>query len=148
MKTILPLSIDRTVSQMYRLASQYWTDVLPMGWTTVPEVFGAIRMLPYTVDAQAPECGGAVECVKRPGLTLVLGGDCDDKAVLSGAAMNALNIPWHIVTSSGSPDLEMEHTYIEIVGELDGKLMWLPFDATKPDLDLYTEHPYTAKITW
>lgn len=123
---------------------QYIPDVQNQRWHTVGEVFEAVRRVPYTSDETATECNGANECLKRPGLTLALGGDCDDKAILAGAGLLAIGVPVRIVTTSYRDDGEFQHTYLEVL--LDGQ--WLPFDATYPDGQLFVEQPFTNKQVW
>jgi hypothetical protein len=142
--TTLQHSLAGTVQQMYRLMSQYIPDVQNMGWDSVTAVFNGVKDLPYRSDSTAPECMGAAECVKRPGLTLFLGGDCDDKVILAGAALLRLGYPVRIVTASYTPDGEMQHTYLEIY--IEGR--WYPFDATYAGNVLFQEAPYTNKQVW
>lgn len=144
MLRILPHTLPATISQMYRLMQQHIPDVQKMRWRSVYDVYQAVQNLPYRSDATAPECGGAVECVKRPAYTLVLGGDCDDKAILAGAGLLSLGVPVRIVTASYRPDGEMQHTYLEVF--FQGQ--WLPFDATYPTGQIFTEAPYTNKEVW
>lgn len=139
-----PLTLDRTVSEMYRLAHEYTKDVRNLHLKSLDEVWQLVRRVPYRRDVEAEECGGAVECLKRPGLTLMLGGDCDDKTILAGAALNLLGVTWRIVTVSFNGDGEMSHTYLEVnLG--DG---WLPFDPTTGNLPMFAELPFTNKIVW
>ena len=142
--TLHPHSLATTIQQMYRLMLQYIPDVQNLGWRTVADVFNAVRAVPYTEDGAAHECLGAGECVKRPGLTLALGGDCDDKVILAGAGLASLGVPSRIVTTSYRPDGEFQHTYLEVF--LEGR--WWPFDATYPENQLFTEAPYTRKQVW
>lgn len=144
MLTLQAHTLAGTVAAMYRLMQQYIPDVWNQGWRSVPEVFDGVKQVPYRRDETASECGGAGECVKRPGLTLALGGDCDDKVVLAGAALAALGVPHRIVTTSYRPDGAMQHTYLEILANGD----WLPFDATYPYNQLFVEAPYTRKEVW
>lgn len=144
MTTLQQHSLEATIQHMYRLMGQYIPDVQNLGWNSVAEVFNGVKDLPYRPDDTAPECLGAGECVKRPGLTLVLGGDCDDKVVLAGAALLWLGYPVRIVTASYNADGQMQHTYLELYA--NGR--WYPFDATYAGNVPFYEAPYTAKQVW
>lgn len=144
MVTLSDLDLEKTIAQIYRLARDYTADVKPLRWDSILAIFNAVKSLPYRRDETAPECGGAAECVKRPALTLALGGDCDDKAVLAGSALSLLGVPWRVVTTSYSPDGEMSHVYLEVL--ITGK--WFPFDATHADNRLGEEAPFYQKAWW
>jgi transglutaminase-like putative cysteine protease len=137
------LTLPNTVAAMYRLM-EHTEDVRPLRWQSVREVFDAVRAVPYKPDSTARECGGAAECVKRPVYTLMLGGDCDDKTILAGAALRVLGIPSRVVTVAYTPGGAMEHTYLEVF--LNGR--WRPFDPTNPALSMFEEAPYATKVVW
>ena len=137
-------TLENTICQMYRLMHAYRSDVASLGWRSVSDVFSAVKALPYTRDHDAQECLGHGECVKRPGITLATGGDCDDKVIVAGAALLNLGIPFRVVTTGYQPDGEMQHTYLEVF--VEGR--WRPFDATYPHNQLFVEAPYTAKQVW
>lgn len=141
---VLEHSLARTIDKMYRLMQQHIPDVKNLGWRSVTDVFNAVKSVPYTPDVDAAECLGADECVKRPGYTLALGGDCDDKTILAGAGLMNLGVPVRIVTTSYREDGQMQHVYLEIF--IEGN--WYPFDATYPENALFMEAPYTAKQVW
>lgn len=144
MRLITPLDLDRTVSEIKRLATVYTADVAGLGWHSIHDVFEGVKRIPYRKDETAPECVGSIECVKRPGLTLALGGDCDDKVVVAGAALNLLGVPWRIVTASYADDGVMTHVYLEVL--IGGR--WFPFDPTSPDTVLGEEIPARSKAIW
>jgi len=142
--TVYAHTLEATIGQMYRLMHQYRNDVRSTGWRNIREVYEGVKHVPYRRDETAAECLGAAECVKRPGLTLVLGGDCDDKVILAGAALLNLGVPFRVVTTSYLPSGEMQHTYLEIY--VDG--VWLPFDPTYQHNNLGQEANYTHKLVW
>ena len=144
MTTVEEHSLSATVQHMYRMMDKHKADVKCMGWRSITDVFNGVRSLPYVPDAEAPECLGAGECVKRPGYTLALGGDCDDKAILAGAGLSNLGVPVRIVTTSYREDEQMQHVYLEAF--IEGR--WYPFDATYSGNIPFVEAPYTAKQTW
>src|SRR5207245_10835491 len=86
---------------------------------------------------------GVDECLKRPEYG-VIEGDCDDKAILAGAMLSRISIPWRIVTVSYRPDNVQSHVYLEVC--INGQ--YLPFDATYPANQIFWELPYTKKIVW
>lgn len=139
-----PLTLPATISEMYSLARDYALDVAPLGLRSLPEIYSFVARVPYVRDVDAPECEGAEECVKRPIMTMTLGGDCDDKAILAGAFLTVIGVPWRIVTTSDIPSGEMTHTYVEVYWS--GR--WLPFDATIGDIPMFTEKPFLTKKTW
>lgn len=144
MNSTYPLDVEETVSHMKRLASAYAEDLRPLRLHTVEQVFDYVKSLPYTRDSQSAECHGCDECVKRPGYVALLGGDCDDHAVVAAAALSLIGVPWRVVTTSYSLSGSMEHVYLEVlVGD-----NWLPFDATYSTGVLFAERPYTLKKVW
>lgn len=144
MLAFAPLTLERTVAEMYRLINAYTSDVVDVAWTSPEQIFHAVQGIPYVRDQDAPECRGAIECLKRPVYTLMAGGDCDDKAVLAGAALTLIGVPFRIVTTSYVESERMQHTYLEVY--VRGS--WLPFDATHQGTQLYREEPYTKKWIW
>lgn len=142
--TLSPLSVPATVAEMYRLADAYTGDVRGLPWVnSLENIFSAVQHIPYIADNLAPECMGLVECVKRPRITLLYGGDCDDKAVLAGAALSVIGVPWRIVTASYD-DGPPSHVYLEV--GVAGR--WLPFDATTDETELFAEKTYSQKQEW
>lgn len=141
--TVLPLDVSSTVAQMYRLARAYRSDLRALPWRTLEEVFRGVAAVPYRRDEDALECAGNVECLKRPALTRALGGDCDDKAILAGAALSNIGVPWRFVTASYNGE-DMTHVYLEVF--VHGA--WIPFDATSGELTLGEELPFVEKIVW
>ena len=132
-------SATRSLS-IYRLAQDCSAD-LPDEWCESLEgAFDRARQVPYFRDADS---GGAGEVIKRP-MYGMLGGDCDDKAVLIGAACERLGIPWRIVTTSRRPNKSIHHVYNEV--NIDGD--WLPVDATYAKNELFVAKPTTKKIVW
>lgn len=142
-RTLYPHSLTDTIGHMYRMIHKYTPEASGFGWQTLFDVYDGVRAVRYVRDEEAPECAGAAECLKRPTITRVLGGDCDDKVILAGAALNALGIPFRIVTA-GYHGPDMEHTYLEV--HTSGQ--WLPFDATYPHQQIFQEQPYTVKQVW
>lgn len=129
-----------TVQEIYRLASEYQTDVVPGKLTSLRNIFDRVRTVPYRTDFDS--CGED-ECLKRPAFGLIEG-DCDDKTIIAGAYFNRLGIPWRVKTVSYNSEGEMQHVYPEVL--LSGQ--WMPFDATYSRNKLFTERPYTNSITW
>lgn len=142
--TTVPHTLENTVGLMAQMIIDGIPDVEKIGVSTPAEVFELVKNVPYTVDKDAPECGCHVECLKRPGYTLVLGGDCDDKVILAGAMLTRMGVPSRIVTTSYREDGVMQHTYLEIQNGDE----WVPFDATYSHHELGFEYPYTVKQVW
>jgi transglutaminase-like putative cysteine protease len=144
--TAQPLTVAQTVGEIVRLANEYQSDVAGVPWYSVQDVFRTVRGLPYVPDEEAPENElGAMEFLKRPGLTLRSGGDCDDKTALALAGLVKLGVPARVVTVSYNPDRVLEHVYLEVM--LPGSVVWQPFDPTNTDRP-FTEKPFTSKIVW
>lgn len=133
-------ALTYTIGQLYRLADEYTGDVAGYRFQDLYQVFNFTRQIPYVRDVDA--CGYE-ECLKRP-LYGVQGGDCDDKAIFAGAALTFLKIPWRAVTTSYTADKIMQHVYLEVYD----RGTWRPFDATYENNTIFTERPYTDKITW
>lgn len=132
--------LEYTIGEMYRLADKYTGDVERYDLHTVDQIFNAARRIPYVSDLGS--CGEE-ECLKRPAYGY-WEGDCDDKAIFSGAALRRIGVPFRFVTVAFSPTAEMSHVYLEIYR--GGK--WLPFDPTYIQNSLYRESPYAQKIVW
>lgn len=132
-----------TVQEMYRLSRTYVRDVAPLLIQDVYQAFDYVKGLPYVTDQAS--CN-RLECLKRPEFTMQSGGDCDDKAILAGAIMEFLKVPWRLVTTSYATDKVPSHVYLEIYKPLFGG--WRPFDATYPSGVIFTERPYTFKEVW
>lgn len=145
MSYTVPHTLENTVGLMAKMMIEGIPDIEKIGVSNPAEVFELVKGVPYTADKSAPECANRAECLKRPGYTLVLGGDCDDKVILAGAMLVRMGVPVRIVTTSYRPDGLMQHTYLEM---FDGK-NWIPFDATYPGpQQIGFEYPYTAKQVW
>src|SRR5689334_10872511 len=96
-------SLEYTVAQMYRLAYEYATDAAPYALANLRDAFERVASLPYVPDDLGT---GYPEALKRPAYTFTGGGDCDDKAIALGAALNLLRVPWHFVTATNRTDGE------------------------------------------
>lgn len=131
--------LTHTVAEMYRLIDRYDADVSDFPYSP-GAIFDRVRRIPYVRDSVRCNAG---ECVMRPAYGLH-GGDCDDKAIIAGAALKRAGIPFRIVTTSYRDDGQMQHTYLEIA-HAD---RWVPFDATYAHNRIGTEKPFTQKLTW
>jgi len=134
------LSLENTVFEMYRLARKYSDEVKrAYNFKTIQDVFDFTKNIPFVLDIEA----GAPEVLKSPAIG-VSGGDCDDKVIFAGAALEALGIAWRIVTVSMRPDKKIHHAYLEF--QSGGK--WFPFDATYAANEFLDEKYFTKKIIW
>lgn len=146
MLRIVAHTLEGTIGAMYELIVRYSGDARDFGWSTLQEVFRGVQGTRYVSDDDALSSMGvqADEFLKRPRLTYLFGGDCDDKTILAGAALHYLGIPLRIATSSHRSDQVMDHVYLEVfVGGV-----WRPFDATYPGTRIFEETSYTDKLIW
>lgn len=157
--TVLPYkNVDNTLSHIFGLiqaskqtdSDQYLT---PFAKYDLMQVYDYVRALPYVKDPEtSPLNGGdAIELLKAPKYTMLMGGDCDCKAILLGSILERMNVPYRMAVVSTQPDKQLHHIYPEI--QLNG--LWVPFDATYPlDDPRYTasqpfvENPYTLKVIY
>lgn len=85
MQTVLQgVSISRTIKIMRQLVYTHKNDLVPYKNLSLKQFFNVVKKLPY--DAKEFETG---EILKRPKITLSQGGDCDDKAILMAAFLQA-----------------------------------------------------------
>lgn len=132
------LSYEETVSQIFRLAREYYRDLIPYTKFKPQEFFTVIQKMPYVRDPEG------IEFINRPKISLALAGtghpfDCDDRAVLSLAYFKALNEVNAIfgrveqyetrIVVTGRRSLP-HHVYIEY--RQIGNPEWIPFDPTYP----------------
>lgn len=117
------LDVQQTASEMYRLAYAWKEDMAPYASYSLPELFNALKSLPWQADPQD------TELLKRPWYTMNRvgpGGDCDDKAIAVGAYCHLNGFPFRFVAVSRSPQMDLHHVYTEIMINGD----WLTFDPT------------------
>jgi len=115
-----------TGTLMVRLAKQYHRDVAPYAALTAPEFFNKVKSIPYNRDPEH------VEFLQRPVYTLAgnrPGGDCDDKAIVSGAYAICNGIPFRFVAMGRYKDKPLHHVATDFY--LNGS--WLHFDPTYSD---------------
>jgi transglutaminase-like putative cysteine protease len=108
---------------MYRMASAWKQDMAPYATLPLSQVFNLLRLIPYRSDP--PD----VEFLQRPFHTLNrtgAGGDCDDKAIASGAWAHLNGIPFRFVAVSRYADRPLHHVFAEMY--IGGG--WIAFDPT------------------
>lgn len=117
------LDVEQTAREMYRLAYAWRHDMDPWASLSIPELFQLLKSIPYNPDP------ANIEILQRPWYTmrsLGFGGDCDDKAIASGAYCHLHNRPYRFVAASRFENKPLHHVYTEIM--LKGS--WLIFDPT------------------
>jgi len=108
---------------MYRMASAWKQDMAPHASLSLSEVFNLLKAIPYRPDPPDEEY------LMRPFYTLRglgAGGDCDDKAIASGAWANLNGLGFRFVAVSRSLEKPLHHVYTEMY--IGGR--WLTFDPT------------------
>lgn len=108
---------------MYRMASAWRQDMAPYATWEISRIFNRLRSIPYRPDP--PD----VEFLQRPWYTmhgLGQGGDCDDKAIASGAWAHLNGIPFRFVAASRYTDRPLHHVFTEMY--IGGR--WTVFDPT------------------
>jgi transglutaminase-like putative cysteine protease len=112
-----------TGREMYRMAKAWKQDMAPYATMSASQVFNLLRSIPYRPDP--PD----VEFLQRPRYTLSMsgaGGDCDDKAIASGAWAHLNGIPFRFVAVSRYSDRPLHHVFTEMyIGN-----SWIAFDPT------------------
>lgn len=117
--------ISQTSNEMYRLAFAWKEDMAPYASMSLSELFDKLKSIPFHPDPDD------MEYLQRPWYTLggySRGGDCDDKAIATGAWANLHHIPFRFVAVQieGNPTNDLHHVYTELY--IQEK--WIPFDPT------------------
>ena len=140
------INVDNTVVNMQKMVNDHFRDDCLRVFDTWPieRVFDYIsKEIPYVPDpSRVPSLNNdAVELLKSPEMTMLNGGDCDDKSILAASILERRNKPWRFVVVSTKPDGSLHHVYLEVlIGD-----EWLPFDATYPRNRIFTENRFTKK---
>lgn len=116
--------VQDTGREMYRMASAWKQDMAPYATLALSQVFNLLKSIPYRPDPPDEEF------LQRPRYTLTrtgAGGDCDDKAIASGAWAHLNGIPFRFVAVSRYPrPALLHHVYTEMyIGQ-----RWIAFDPT------------------
>lgn len=119
-------NVRHTGALMVRLASRYYQDVAPFASMAPNEFFDKVRRIPYNRDPHQ------TEFLQRPHFTLCgdrPGGDCDDKAIVSGAYAICNGYPFRYVAMGRFKDKPLHHVATDIF--MGGR--WIHFDPTYVD---------------
>lgn len=119
-------NVRHTGALMVRLASRYHTDVARFAGMTPPDFFNLVKKIPYNRDPTA------TEFLQRPYYTFAgnrPGGDCDDKAIVSGAYAICNGMPFRFVAMGRYKDKPLHHVATDMF--MNGK--WVHFDPTYAD---------------
>lgn len=133
------VSVQQTGAEMHRLALAFQEDMLPLAHLSIPELFDALRKLPYRNDPDS------VEYLQRPYYTLIgqgSGGDCDDKAIAVAAYANLRNILYRFVAVSRTSEGDLHHVFTELFYDNQ----WHPMDVTYAFNTLENEVDYAKRI--
>lgn len=139
--------VDSTLHYMYYLIKKYCNDphIDQLTDFTLKQLFDFVsQKIKYLIDPINVQWldNDNVELLKSPVKTLEYGvGDCDCKAILSGAVFEKIGLPYRIVITSDKPNKKFHHVYPEIFW----KGNWKPFDATYSHNKFLEEKPFTAK---
>lgn len=117
------VNVEQTASAMYALARKWQNDMAPYASLSLPELFDLLKNIPYQADPRN------TEVLQRPWYTmnsLGFGGDCDDKAIATGAYCHLNDLSFRFVAASKHPIKPLHHVYTEIM--INGE--WLIFDPT------------------
>ncbi len=117
------LDVEQTAREMYRMAGAWRHDMSPYASYSLTELFQLLKSIPYNPDP------ADTEVLQRPWYTmrsLGFGGDCDDKAIATGAYCHLHGYPFRFVAASRDAQKPLHHVFAEIM--IDGQ--WLIFDPT------------------
>lgn len=115
--------VQQTSSEMYRIAWAWKEDMAPWASMNLQELFDLIKNIPFNADPEG------VEFLQRPWYTMNQtgrGGDCDDRAIATGAWCHLRGIPFRFVAVSRSKTAPLHHVLTELY--LNGE--WFEFDPT------------------
>lgn len=115
--------VQETGREMYRMARAWRQDMAGYATWPLSQIFNLLKNIPYRPDPPDEEF------LQRPFYTLRSlgqGGDCDDKAIASGAWAALNGIPFRFVAASRFVDKPLHHVYTEMyIGT-----KWITFDPT------------------
>ncbi len=127
--------VSETISEMKRLAIQYKDDVKHLAKMNLLQFYHFLKYkVPYRKDPDN------VELVQRPAITLIKGGDCDDKVVVALAYFILNGIKYRIAIADYGRGFE--HTYAEIYLPNRG---WVAFDTSCMVCDFGAEKSFKNK---
>ena len=111
---------------MRYMVDKYHRDMLPYIYYPLPEVYNAIKNIPYRPDPKDRET------LMRPLYTMTLdgtGGDCDDKAIALASYCQLCGLPWRFeaVRKYNAPTWHHVINGIKLAGK------WIIADATYSD---------------
>lgn len=119
-------NVRHTGALMVRLASKYFKDVSAFAGMTPNAFFDYVKKIPYNRDPVQ------TEFLQRPFYTIAgnrPGGDCDDKAIVSGAYAICNGIPFRFKAMGRYIDKPLHHVATDLF--LNGS--WTHFDPTYSD---------------
>lgn len=122
-KTVELVDVQQTASNMYRIAFAWKEDMAAYASMNLQELFDLLKNIPFNADPKD------TELLQRPWFTLNQagkGGDCDDKAIATGAWCHLRGIRFRFVAVSRSLKIPLHHVLTEMY--LNGK--WFEFDPT------------------
>ncbi len=116
-------NVNQTAFNMYRIAHAWKDDMGAYASLSLIELFDLLKNIPFNADPHD------TELLQRPFYTLNQlgrGGDCDDKAIATGAWCHLNNLPFRFLAVSMQSDGVLHHVLTEIFYR--GR--WIEFDPT------------------
>lgn len=127
--------ITQTIKEMFRLAIQYKDDLEPFRNLNLYQFYNFLKnKVKYVKD---PEF---IEKLQRPLLTILYGGDCDDKTIVAMSYFELKNLKYRLAIADYGKGFE--HIYAEVYLNVRG---YIPFDATCYVCDMGAERKYVNK---
>ncbi len=117
------VDVQQTASNMYRIAYAWKDDMAPYASMSLQELFQLLKSIPFNADPNE------TELLQRPFYTLHQigqGGDCDDKAICTGAWCHLNGLRFRFLAVSMQADKKLHHVLTEIF--IRG--LWTEFDPT------------------
>jgi hypothetical protein len=127
--------VKQTIREMFRLATQYKNDVRHLKHLNLYQFYHFLRdKVKYVPDPEG------IERLQRPSITILYGGDCDDKSIVAMAYFELNGLDYHLaITDYGKG---FEHIYPEVKV---GSRGYIPFDTSCMVCDMGAERKYIKK---
>jgi hypothetical protein len=127
--------IRQTIKEMFRLAQEYKDDVRHFKHLNLYQFYHFLRdKVKYRPDPDG------IERLQRPSLTILYGGDCDDKTIVAMSYFELNGIPYRLAVADYGKG--WEHVYAEVKV---GSRGFVPFDTSCLVCDMGAERKYIKK---
>jgi hypothetical protein len=130
-------SRQQTANDIYKIAREYWTDLLPFQNWTLEQFYNYVHSIPFIADDIYSDDHNHYEIISRPlyllDRELFPFIDCKKKTTLFASFAEMQGWTWILYAVSFEPGIEPHHILLLIWKNDD----WLPVDANMPENYLF-----------